>query len=67
VGVEEGIAWTEEEYIDWGVRLGKDKALRREINLKLKAAKQTSPLWNAQQFTRDLEQSYQKMWINYCS
>jgi predicted O-linked N-acetylglucosamine transferase (SPINDLY family) len=67
VGVEEGIAWTDEEYIEWGVRLGKDKTLRREINLKLKAAKQTSPLWNAQQFTHDLEQSYQKMWINYCS
>ena len=67
VGVEEGIAWTDREYVEWGIRLGKEEALRREINLKLKAAKQTSPLWNARQFALDMEQAYQKMWRNYCS
>ncbi|PSB08615.1 O-linked N-acetylglucosamine transferase, SPINDLY family protein [Pleurocapsa sp. CCALA 161] len=67
VGAEEGIAWTDEEYVKWGIKLGKEKALRKKINSKLKAAKQTSPLWNARQFTRDMEQAYQKMWINYCS
>ena len=28
VGVTEGIAWTDEEYVEWGVRLGKDALLR---------------------------------------
>ena len=67
VGVEEGIAWSDREYVEWGIKLGKEETLRREINLKLEAAKQTSPLWNAQQFTHEMEQAYQKMWIDYCS
>ena len=65
VGVEEGIAWTEEEYLDWGIRLGKDKALREEVARKLKKSKQTAPLWNGKQFTLEMEQAYQQMWNNY--
>ena len=30
-GITEGIAWTDEEYIEWGVRLGKDEALRQQV------------------------------------
>ncbi|MHC5720083.1 MAG: O-linked N-acetylglucosamine transferase family protein, partial [Nostoc sp.] len=29
-GITEGIAWTDEEYIEWGVRLGKDEVLRQQ-------------------------------------
>jgi predicted O-linked N-acetylglucosamine transferase (SPINDLY family) len=65
VGVEEGIAWTDEEYINWGVRLGEDKALREEIAWKLKKSKQTAPLWNGKQFALEMEQAYQQMWGNY--
>lgn len=65
VGVEEGIAWTDEEYIEWGVRLGKDEALRQQVAWKLKASRQTSPLWNAKQFTREMEIAFQQMWRTY--
>ena len=65
VGVEEGIAWTDEEYIEWGVRLGKDEALRQQVAWKLKASRQTSPLWNAKQFTREMEAAFQQMWQKY--
>jgi predicted O-linked N-acetylglucosamine transferase (SPINDLY family) len=65
VGVEEGIAWTDEEYIEWGVRLGKDEALRQQVSWKLKASRQTSPLWNAKQFTREMETAFQQMWQKY--
>ncbi len=65
VGVTEGIAWTNEEYIEWGVRLGKDEALRQKVAWKLKASRQTSPLWNARQFTREMEKAYQQMWQRY--
>ena len=67
VGVEEGIAWTDEEYLAWGIRLGKDKALREEVAWKLKKSKQTAPLWNGKQFTLEMEQAYQQMWSNYVS
>ncbi|MEH2069207.1 MAG: O-linked N-acetylglucosamine transferase, SPINDLY family protein [Nostoc sp.] len=65
VGVTEGIAWTDEEYIEWGVRLGKDRALRQQVALKLRASRQTAPLWNAKQFTREMEKAYKEMWQNY--
>jgi predicted O-linked N-acetylglucosamine transferase (SPINDLY family) len=66
VGIQEGIAWTDQEYMDWGIRLGQDVALRAMIKSKLQIAKQYSPLWNAQQFTQAMEKAYQQMWQIYC-
>ncbi|MGF1986569.1 MAG: O-linked N-acetylglucosamine transferase, SPINDLY family protein [Nostoc sp. ZfuVER08] len=65
VGVTEGIAWTDDEYIEWGVRLGKDEVLRQQVALKLKASRQTAPLWNGKQFTREMEKAYEQMWQRY--
>ncbi|MEH2081150.1 MAG: tetratricopeptide repeat protein [Nostoc sp.] len=64
-GITEGIAWNDEEYIEWGVRLGKDEALRQQVALKLKASRQTAPLWNGKQFTREMEKAYEQMWQRY--
>jgi predicted O-linked N-acetylglucosamine transferase (SPINDLY family) len=64
-GITEGIAWTDEEYIEWGIKLGKDENLRREITWKLKASRQTSPLWNGEKFTREMEKAYEQMWGKY--
>jgi predicted O-linked N-acetylglucosamine transferase (SPINDLY family) len=61
-GINEGIAWTDEEYLEWGVRLGKDQILRQQIAWKLKQSRQTSPLWNAKQFAREMEKAYEQMW-----
>lgn len=65
VGIKEGISWTDEEYVEWGVRLGQDEELRRQVAWKLKQSRKTSPLWNAKQFTREMEDSYQQMWEIY--
>ncbi len=64
-GITEGIAWTDEEYVEWGVRLGKDAALRQQICWKLRQSRQTAPLWNAKQFTREMEKAYEQMWQRY--
>jgi predicted O-linked N-acetylglucosamine transferase (SPINDLY family) len=64
-GIKEGIAWTDEEYVEWGVRLGKDAALRQQISWKLRQSRQTAPLWNAEQFTREMEKAYEQMWRRY--
>lgn len=64
VGVLEGVAWTDEEYINWGVRLGQDETLRQQISWKLRQAKQTAPLWNGQLFTREVENAYKQMCMN---
>jgi predicted O-linked N-acetylglucosamine transferase (SPINDLY family) len=64
-GISEGIAWTDEEYVEWGVRLGKDAALREQISWKLRQSRQTAPLWNGKQFTREMEKAYEQMWQIY--
>jgi len=66
-GISEGIAWSDDEYVEWGVRLGKDAALRQKIHWDLMRSRQTAPLWNAKQFTRDMETAYQQMWDIYCN
>ncbi len=64
-GINEGIAWSDEEYVEWGVRLGTDEVLRQQVAWKLRKSKQTAPLWNGKQFTREMEKAYQQMWQIY--
>jgi predicted O-linked N-acetylglucosamine transferase (SPINDLY family) len=64
-GVTVGIAWTDEEYVEWGVRLGEDATLRQQISWQLRQSRQTAPLWNAKQFTREMEKAYKGMWARY--
>jgi predicted O-linked N-acetylglucosamine transferase (SPINDLY family) len=64
-GITEGIAWSDEEYIQWGIKLGTDENLRKEISWKLRQSKKTSPLWNGKQFAREMEKAYQQMWEIY--
>ena len=64
-GITEGIAWTDEEYVEWGVRLGQDALLRSNITHRLRQSRQTSPLWNARAFTQEVEQAYTQMWERY--
>jgi len=63
-GINEGIAFNDQEYINWGVSFGKNEKLRQEVKWKLHQAKQRSPLWNAKQFTQEMEKAYQQMWQN---
>jgi predicted O-linked N-acetylglucosamine transferase (SPINDLY family) len=65
VGVTEGIAWSDEEYVEWGVRLGRDEQLREQVAWKLRQSRHTSPLWNGKQFAREMEKAYQQMWQIY--
>lgn len=64
-GITEGIAWTDEDYVEWGIRLGTDEALRQQISWKLRKSRHSSPLWNGRQFARDMENAYEQMWERY--
>jgi predicted O-linked N-acetylglucosamine transferase (SPINDLY family) len=64
-GIEEGIAWSRDEYIEWGIKLGLDRELRDKIAGKLRSGRTTAPVWNAKQFTLDMEQAYRGMWEKY--
>ncbi len=65
-GITEGIAWSDQEYIDWAIRLGTDESLRKQVFWKLKKSRKTSPLWDAKRFTKDMESTYMQMWKIYC-
>jgi len=67
VGVKEGISWSNEEYIEWGICLGKDEALRQKITWQLQQSRKSAPLWNAKQFTCEMEKAYEEMWQMYIS
>lgn len=64
-GISEGIAWTDKEYVEWGIRLGTDESLRQSVRWKLHCSKQTSLLWDAEKFTQELETAYRQMWAIY--
>ena len=67
LGITEGIAHTDAEYVDWGVRLGNDLALRQQVMGKMLNSRKKSPLWDARSFTKEMEQAYQQMWEIYQS
>ncbi|NCR22784.1 MAG: hypothetical protein GPJ27_13020, partial [Microcystis aeruginosa L111-01] len=50
----------------WGIKLGMDEELRKKIAVQLQASRQTSPIWNARQFTKEVESAYRQMWQIYC-
>jgi predicted O-linked N-acetylglucosamine transferase (SPINDLY family) len=60
-GISAGIAHSDAEYIDWGIRLGRDRELRSQIAWQLHAAKSHAPIWNTPAFVKELEQAYKKM------
>ncbi|PZV17824.1 MAG: O-linked N-acetylglucosamine transferase, SPINDLY family protein [Pseudanabaena sp.] len=64
-GITEGIAWNASEYVEWGVRFGKEPLLRQEVSWKLRRSRQTSPLWNGRQFAKEMEKAYTQMWEIY--
>jgi predicted O-linked N-acetylglucosamine transferase (SPINDLY family) len=64
-GIAEGIAYTDEEYVKWGIRLGVDSPLRQQVSGKMLQSRSTSPLWNARKFTFEMEDAYRQMWDIY--
>ncbi|MEB3830724.1 tetratricopeptide repeat protein [Phormidium sp. CCY1219] len=64
LGIEAGIAWSWDDYIAWGIRLGKDASLRWDIKQRLIHSKQPealSPLWNPKQFARDMYEIFEQL------
>ncbi|MDY6806046.1 MAG: tetratricopeptide repeat protein [Cyanobacteriota bacterium] len=64
LGIETGISKTWEEYVNWGVKLGKDASLRQEVveNLeKSKRSESLAPLWDAKKFAKDLSDILMKL------
>ncbi len=62
--IEAGIAHSWEEYVEWGIRFGKDSAFRNEIRDRLLKAKQPdslAPLWNPKKFASDMYAVFEEL------
>jgi predicted O-linked N-acetylglucosamine transferase (SPINDLY family) len=57
LGIDEGIARSWAEYVEWGVKLGIDTNLRRSVKDRLIQSKQPetlAPLWNPRKMASDM-------------
>jgi predicted O-linked N-acetylglucosamine transferase (SPINDLY family) len=57
LGLQAGISWNWDQYVDWGERFGKDRELRESVRSHLQKLKQPEtlcPLWNPRKFAQDL-------------
>ena len=67
LGHREWIATSEQEYIDKAVALASDTEKLAEIRNTLRTKLKTSPIMDQKGFVRELENTYQAMWNNWCS
>jgi protein O-GlcNAc transferase len=61
------IAASADEFVDINCRLATDSRWRNELRRALRGRLAASPLMDAPAFTRALEDSYRKMWEQWCS
>jgi protein O-GlcNAc transferase len=57
LGIEAGVADSWEEYVEWGVKFGKDADLRHAVRdqlLKSKQPQYLAPVWNPKKFAGDM-------------
>jgi predicted O-linked N-acetylglucosamine transferase (SPINDLY family) len=66
-GVADGIAWTDEEYVNYGIRFGRDETLRQKVAWQMYQSRSSAPLWNVKRFAHEMENAYQQMWQHYCA
>lgn len=64
LGIETGVAWSWDEYVELGVKLGQDAQLRKAIKAQLVDSKlqgNLSPLWNPKKFAGDMYAVFEKL------
>ena len=65
LGLPELVTTSLDEYEVMALRLARDADLLGAIRARLLDNRNTSPLFNAEQFARNLERAYSKMWEIY--
>jgi predicted O-linked N-acetylglucosamine transferase (SPINDLY family) len=65
IGITDGIATSDDEYVDWGIRFGNEPQLRKKVTAQLRQSRHTASVWDTKQFVRDMENAWQEMWEIY--
>jgi len=67
LGLDELVASSPEEYVEIAVRLAGNSERISKLRSALRPMMTTSPLTDAQLFTRNLEHAYRTMWEKWCT
>lgn len=65
-GLAHLVASTEDEYVSLAVTLAQDPSQLQELRAQLRERMRNSPNMNGPRFTRALEDTYTKIWNDYC-
>ena len=65
VGLPEMITKTEREYEELALKLATDQSLLSSIRERLANNRLSTPLFNTEKYTKDLEDAFEKVYSNY--
>ncbi|WP_237395724.1 tetratricopeptide repeat protein [Okeania sp. KiyG1] len=66
VNLDIGVAWSWEEYTEWGIKLGKDLGLRNSVREHLQNSKNPdnlAPLWNPKKLAKQMYQIFVELLV----
>jgi predicted O-linked N-acetylglucosamine transferase (SPINDLY family) len=67
IGLEELVAKTPDEYVNFAVALATDPDRLALLRQTLRPRMQASPLCDGKSFARDVEAAYREMWRGWCA
>ena len=66
-GLDELIAYSDDEYVERHVQLARNAELRRQLRRSLRQRLASSPVTDARSFTGALEERFRAMWRSWCN
>ena len=67
VNLDVGVAWSWEEYTEWGIKLGEDNGLRNSVREDLQKSKNPdnlAPLWNPKKLAKEMYQVFAELLVS---
>ncbi|MGD1705006.1 tetratricopeptide repeat protein [Dapis sp. BLCC M229] len=67
VNLDIGVAWSWEEYTEWGIKLGQDLGLRNSVREHLQKSKNPdnlAPLWNPKKLAKEMYQIFAELLVS---
>ncbi|MEM1169893.1 MAG: tetratricopeptide repeat protein [Cyanobacteria bacterium P01_H01_bin.35] len=64
INLDVGVAWSWEEYTEWGIKLGQDLGLRNSVREHLQKSKNPdnlAPLWNPKKLAKEMYQIFAEL------
>ncbi|MGD1714631.1 tetratricopeptide repeat protein, partial [Dapis sp. BLCC M172] len=67
INLDVGVAWSWEEYTEWGIKLGQDLGLRNSLREHLQKSKNPdnlAPLWNPKKLAKEMYQVFAELLVS---